>query len=372
MQDDDPSVRSMAIKKSSLTKDRRFYQALFQAVNDPDTVVRLAVIERFINDLHSIAFQWHERTDSDILSQIRLKLMQLLHDDTEDVRQEAVKALAGFRDASIISDLVSQFENESAQVKIAIINTIHAITALPENAISISLSEVVPKKKAVMNEQLLALLQCSVSDPSPEIRATSIRLIGFADSPVVYPILQNALRDSDPGIRVAAIDGLVGIGGEHAISSLCAATGDADDEVRYWAFAALQHFHTPEVIPALRSGLLDKSFAIRLMAFKAAVFCVFSERKYGHYDYDDDLTILPTNTGAVLGRYWSEIGLLIDAIIQGHEHGALAVIALAAITGENYGDDNTGWQHWYEERDATYRPPIGISLESLLHQIEYE
>ena len=74
----------------------------------------------------------------------------------------------------------------------------------------------------------------------------------------------SALQDPDPAIRIAAVDGLAGIGEKNAIAPLTTAVYDEDEDVRYAAFVALKRYPYPEVIPALQHGLQEKSLRFAL------------------------------------------------------------------------------------------------------------
>lgn len=362
MRDADPTVRIAVIQNNHLIKNALFYDALFNAANDSEVAVRKAAITRIEWDL-GILFHCTPTPMEEIqLTRAKLKLLQLVHDDSADIRRAAIQTLAGFRDPSLLETLIPMFSDKSPKVRESVITSAHAITAPRGIAIVSRIHEVVPNKKYCMHNAVLELLQLGATDLDIEVRCAALQLLGAADSPVTLPILVTALQDDSPEIRIASIGGLANVGGEAALDALIAMTADPDTNVQYWAFVALQKYYNPKVIPALLQGLHSVHFNIRIIALKATVFCVFSEHEYSHYDYDDDEDIFSSNSTYVLEKYWAQINILIYVLAKGHEHRNIAIEALTVISGENFGDDVNAWKAWHKEQSRLQKGNLQFDI----------
>jgi|GEM_PF-5876140 len=110
------------------------------------------------------------------------------------------------------------------------------------------------------NAGVFEMLVPATRDPDPLIRATAIRAVGANGSEQGYPILLNALQDTDKGVRseaVAAIKQVYGwIGGKAAIvTALTAALESPDAGVRLFAINSLGRMRDLTAIPPLARAL---------------------------------------------------------------------------------------------------------------------
>ena len=87
--------------------------------------------------------------------------------------------------------------------------------------------------------------------------------------PKTVDALISALKDSDPGVRKAAVESLGRIGDVRAIEPLSGLLGDSNVEVRQTAVEALGNLDDPKVVPALTKAAGDANPAVRREAAEA-------------------------------------------------------------------------------------------------------
>ena len=115
--------------------------------------------------------------------------------------------------------------------------------------------------------QVTAALIAAAQAPEASVRRMTLTLLarfGGAEAPAV---LTAALDDVDPDVRVAAIDGLAGLGdGAGVATALVARTGDLDEHVRAAAVRAVARLDDQAVVARLEELAGDPSLAVRAAA----------------------------------------------------------------------------------------------------------
>jgi HEAT repeat protein/beta-lactamase regulating signal transducer with metallopeptidase domain len=181
-------------------------------------------------------------------------LLLALNDDNEEVREQALVALAGMRDPRAIPGLLKALRDASADVRE------HAINALAQfdtpEAIDGFVAALTDQNADVRERaaraigalgargrltdpKYVAIVAGLLKDPAPDVRMQAIaalRRIGRQDA---VPLLLPMLKDMDKGVRELAADALGDIGDPRAIDALTAALKDAEPEVRQEAASAL-------------------------------------------------------------------------------------------------------------------------------------
>jgi hypothetical protein len=119
-------------------------------------------------------------------------------------------------------------------------------------------------------------------ETDPLLKAQLVRSIAYCGSPVAFEVLQEATRDSDREIRIAACDAWVTHGGPQMVPHLSQLwRTDPALDVRLAAGRSLGKAQGPEVVQALAAGLEDPNPSIQYRA-------VFSLRETTGKDFGDD------------------------------------------------------------------------------------
>ena len=115
------------------------------------------------------------------------------------------------------------------------------------------------------SEAAVALLtDISVSGPAAVIRQQAVAALGRLRGPDVEPALTSALADDDAMVRVRAVRGLRGTGTETAVQSLAGVLlGDTDPEVRLAALNALTSFPGRTMLQGLAKAVTDPDGRVR-------------------------------------------------------------------------------------------------------------
>ena len=119
-------------------------------------------------------------------------------------------------------------------------------------------------------------------ESDPLVKAQLVRVIAYCGSPVAGEILNEAIRDTDREIRIAACDAWIVHGGPQMVTQLSNIwRTDPAIDVRLAAGRSLGKAEGPEVVKALAAGLEDPSPAIQYRA-------VASLRETTGKDFGDD------------------------------------------------------------------------------------
>lgn len=102
----------------------------------------------------------------------------------------------------------------------------------------------------------LSRLQALLDSPDAAVRRVAVRDAADACAPELLPVLERALADAEPQVRLEAVTALDALGGGEAVAPLILALGDADEEVREEAAKALAELNAPEGAPLLLQSLL--------------------------------------------------------------------------------------------------------------------
>jgi HEAT repeat protein/beta-lactamase regulating signal transducer with metallopeptidase domain len=180
-------------------------------------------------------------------------LMTALNDENEDVRERALQALAGMRDARAIPGLAKALSDMSADVRMAALNALAQFST---------------------TEAVDAVLT-AIKDPNADVRAHAVRhvsaLVGrrvLTDGKYVAVFLA-LLKDADPDVRVQAIAALGRLEQAEAVPALLPLLKDINSDVREQAAGALGDIGDPRAIDALTMALKDAEPDVRGEAARA-------------------------------------------------------------------------------------------------------
>ena len=133
-----------------------------------------------------------------------------------------------------------------------------------------------------MGPDALRPLRSALSNKDPIVRRESLRSIGKLreraplDASVVVPLLVNAMKDRDEGVRTVAATylGIIHEGADTAVPALTAGLADSDAEVRRASAAALGSFDpalAAPALPALKKASTDSNPDVAREAGRAMV-----------------------------------------------------------------------------------------------------
>jgi HEAT repeat protein len=229
-------------------------------------------------------------------------LIEGLRDHDAEVRETAAGALVHIAPKAVkaIPALVEALEDRNANVRKAAAEALgsigpEAVTAVP------------------------ALIE-ALEDDDWEVRGAAVVALGSM-GPEAIPVLVEALGHKEPNVRWAAARALGCIGPEAvgAIPALIQALGDAESSVRAAASIALVDIG-PEAVPMLIQVLRDEG------SYAAAV--------------------------GLIGIGPTAVPALIDVLSdEGPDARGAAAQCLKAITGQDFGEDASQWQRWWEEQE---------------------
>ncbi len=112
--------------------------------------------------------------------------------------------------------------------------------------------------------QVGAALLAALEAPEPLVRQMAAAMLGRIGSPGAAGALTAAMRDLDPGVRIAAIDALAKLpDGSTATAPLIDCLADDDDAVRAAAIRALGQLQADESMDRIRALRGDQSIHVR-------------------------------------------------------------------------------------------------------------
>ena len=185
-------------------------------------------------------------------------LMQLAEDRAADaqLRSDAVRALAGVKEAGVVSGLTRILETEPPVTIV-----LPAGPRTNEQLMSLRRAQArdVAGWAAAALGQLearaaLPLLLRSAEDPNNFfLRLMSLRSLVAWNVPEAFPVLVRRLEDPLPDIRVLALTGLARLGDQKALDPVLARLFDASAAVRALAVPTLAWLGGPKVRPQLEA-----------------------------------------------------------------------------------------------------------------------
>lgn len=205
-----------------------------------------------------------------------------------------------------------------------------------------------------------ALIKALGDEDSPVRKEAAWALAGIGpEAKEAVPALIKALGDEDPSVRMEAAWALALIGPEEGVVlALIKALGDEDFRVRERVAGALGHIgpEAKEAVPALIEALGDEDSRVRWRASRA-LGDIGPEAKEAIPGLiktlgDEDSSAREEAAGA-LGKIGPEAKEAVPALIKALGDGdedvrRAAALTLKAITGQDFGEDASRWQQWWE------------------------
>lgn len=180
-------------------------------------------------------------------------LITALNDDNEDVREQALAALAGMRDPRAIPGLLRALRDSSAGVREQALNALAQFDT------------------AEAADGILSALK----DQSPDVREHAARHVaalasrGRLNDPKYVASLTALLKDAAPDVRVQAVVALGRMRRQEGVASLLPMLKDMNTDVREQTAVALGIIADPTAIDALTAALKDAEPDVREQAARA-------------------------------------------------------------------------------------------------------
>jgi HEAT repeat protein len=119
---------------------------------------------------------------------------------------------------------------------------------------------------AMGREAPLAALTAALDDPAPQIRIAALNALMLRGEAAAVGSIESRVFDRDPEVRVAAIDALAAIGDRSSAHTLGALLGDSEPLVRREAVGALGEIGGETALGYLRQLRYDPDESIRASA----------------------------------------------------------------------------------------------------------
>jgi putative heme-binding domain-containing protein len=215
---------------------------------------------------------------------VLMAIRETLSNSAPELRLAAVHAVETARDAECVQKLISAFDSEPAQdVRLAIVHTLGSLgTAAAEPLIAKLLSQPNPQPRTavgsrtaanwmelILNEairaaglipgkQTVPALIAMVARPASTNQLLQVvAALGQTRSAEAVPSLTVLLRDSRPGIGIAANESLQQIGGNAVRDAITPLLDDPNPQIRRYAVATAGALRNRSLIPALLKAFAD-------------------------------------------------------------------------------------------------------------------
>lgn len=262
LKDDNEEVRLRTIHALGCVGSSIAVKAIATAINDISVEIKTAIT--------------YELSRLNLPETVPI-LIDLLKDDNVGVRFNACKYLRQKKlgDIKSIYTFTNLLKDEHDEVKV---EAIYALGILGSPEVIEHLAEALKNNPDYIRIQIiLALgqigspcaikhLECLLSDNDHNIRMWTIRALGMIDSPEIIEHLVKLLNDKNYRVRLWAIDSLGQEGSEKSAEALLTMLDDANSKVRQWAISALGKTQTEQAYKVLRQALQNKSISIKLRA----------------------------------------------------------------------------------------------------------
>jgi HEAT repeat protein len=203
-------------------------------------------------------------------------LIRLAEDRGVDaqLRVDAVNALAGVKEADVVSALVRILETEPP-VSIVLppgkLNTDQIMPLRRAQATDVAGWTAGALGQLDARTAIPLLLKNAEAPNNFHLRQMSLRPLVAWKVPEAYPVFVRRLEDPLPGNRVLALTGLANLGDQTALDPMRASLADPMPEVRATAVQALAWLGGPKVRPELEALQQNESSSAVLRALETAL-----------------------------------------------------------------------------------------------------
>jgi HEAT repeat protein len=250
----DPEVRSKAVEKLDGSANSPDTDRIYASLTDESPQVRCAAIRALEKAHNRLSVE---------------SMIGALQDVSYQVRMSAVHALGRMRDVTSISPLVECLKDPEESVRMAAASALQDLGWMPLTEEELALFEIAlgkPSTNAASAEDADPFLAEPMSGPTlrDSVENGTKQTSGNTEN---LRIFLAGLADTNPGIRISAIQALGKVPGEEIKAKILKLFRDRDPSVRIAAIQALAS--RDDLAPAFFLGLLDDpNPAIRLAALR--------------------------------------------------------------------------------------------------------
>jgi HEAT repeat protein len=269
-QDPDPSVRAEAIGSLGTCGTSASIPTLVEALRDQNVLVRIAAassLGRF-DDAASIPPLLDALNDADF--HVRATAIMSLSSVAGDHKERIVRIIDPI--AARLQDDQYALVRDRAADALARPDDDRAIAALVQAIVSESREARFHAHEAIISTRAfsaLPMLAKHVHDKNRDVREKIVHIFGEIGGKDQVPLVTGALADSDPIVRLAAVDALRRLQGDGVVDALETKCSDADSNVRAESARALGNLGDRKALPKLVELLRDPDGFVRGAAAEA-------------------------------------------------------------------------------------------------------
>ncbi len=207
------------------------------------------------------------------------KLIDLWQSDSTNIQIEALKALSVLPDAGIVESLIDRLHDPSPRIRAAVLRALAfqdretfwlLLAGMDPDPNWMARADFARLLGELKGPRSLSLLRQMASDRDFRVRPYALRALAQFDPERATPILIEHLTAEDPFERAASAEGLGRIGSDGGIQPLVSAWDvslkDKEPDARMAILSALDAFGAQTVDPIARRALTDSSWPVRKRA----------------------------------------------------------------------------------------------------------
>ncbi|MBI1840094.1 MAG: HEAT repeat domain-containing protein [Verrucomicrobia bacterium] len=249
-----PEARIAAAEKLAVSGNPEAIEALAEAANDSEPLVRRAVT------IALGAFQ-HDS--------VVIPLSGLLNDLAPEVREAAAAALGNVHAQCAQRPLIASLKDSSAEVRRAAAQSLQKLGWQPQNSEERALQAIATGRfmqAAQEGDNAFMPLLAALKSDSYQQRKASVEALSRLEDPRALRPLVGALKDPDSHVRVSVVEALSRLANPEAIDALVMALKDEFVPVRTAAAEVLGRIGGGKALVPLSVALRDKSWDVRRAA----------------------------------------------------------------------------------------------------------
>jgi hypothetical protein len=204
-----------------------------------------------------------------------------------------------------------------------------------------------------------ALTEHMAEHQDPSVRRFFVEILaGIAGERTVGPLTDRALYDTDPGVRLAALEGIAADQYLAAATACVPALRNSDNDIVNRAAAAIGKFNDVRAVPALIEALVTQHSCQIQVPVQNAVTVINGPNGVQFSDPNLVSPYLPIGIDLALRTGQLPFGVQVIAPngstttwrtyrVQAQLQNVDVLATLEALTGQNFGYDERTWKLWW-------------------------